>query len=346
MMDASANAMNVPNAVYADGPRLVADIGGTHARFALERGPGQWGESATLATATHATIEQAIHSFLTQAGASEVRHAVIAIALPVTGDIIHMTNHHWRFSIDELRQRLGLTTLLIVNDFAALAMSLAGLTDQERLCVQPGRALGLARASALKAVTGPGSGLGVAAVVPGGPRGSGLPLASEGGHVSYAPQDGRERHVVAHARERFGHVSAERLISGPGLSLIHFALHGLELTPAEISAAAQSGDVAARASLECMFGMFGNFAGNLALTLGCLGGLYVAGGVVPANLECFMQSAFLERFLDKGRFRDWLSAVPVWVITAERPALGGAALMLQEHIVGLQSDSRQTVDGR
>jgi len=341
MTHPGAASFSLSSPLHADGPRLVADIGGTHARFALERGHAHWGESATLATAAHSTIDQAIRTFFAQVGATEVRHAVLAIALPVTGDVIHMTNHHWHFSIDDLRQRLGLTTLLVVNDFAALAMSLSSLSTRERVCVQAGNP----RSSALMAVTGPGSGLGVAAALPGGARGSTLPLASEGGHVSYAPQDDRERHVVDHARARFGHVSAERLISGPGLSLIHQALHGLEAAPADISVAAQAGDGRARASLECMFGMFGNFAGNLALTLGCHGGLYVAGGVVPANLECFMQSAFLERFLDKGRFRDWLSAVPVWVITADRPALAGAALMLRQHIASSAAVLQQPADG-
>lgn len=320
---------------YRDGPRLVADIGGTNARFALERGPGWIEEAETLACAGYPRFQDAARAYLERHGtpAEQVRHAVIAIANPVDGDVVRMTNHCWEFSLQAARAELGLETLLAVNDFAALAMAVPHLAASE--LVQVGGA-----APALDGViglVGAGTGLGVAALVPA--HGRWTVLQSEGGHVAFSPADRREQEILAHCWQRWDHVSAERLVSGPGLALIHEALRaraGLDPAPLEPAAiverALAGADPLCVETLDSFCGMLGTVAANLAVTLCARGGIYIGGGVVPRLGEWFARSSFRARFENKGRFSNFAARIPCFVIHAPYPALGGAAAMLAEHL--------------
>jgi glucokinase len=322
---------------YNDGPRLLADIGGTNARFALETGPGTIQAPMTLACADYPRFQDALHAYLAISLANygeQVAHAVIAIANPVDGDAIRMTNHHWAFSIEAARAELQLTTLLMVNDFTALAMALPSLGPADLMQVgggvaRPGGAIGL---------VGAGTGLGVSGLV--AVDGRWTALHSEGGHVAFSPSDEREVAVLRYGWQRYEHVSAERFVSGPGIALIREAIAAsrgaqvdLSLSPADIVARALDGsDPLCREAIDCFCGMLGTVAANLAVTLGAHGGMYIGGGVVPRLGDYFAASPFRARFENKGRFSAFTAGIPTWVITAPEPALAGASNMLAAHL--------------
>lgn len=312
-------------------PRLVGDVGGTNARFAWIAGPGApIGSVATYPCTDHATLAAAIEHYLAAHGLGRPRWAAIGIATPVTGDWVRMTNHPWAFSVDGVQRELGLERLLVLNDFTALALSLPALGEGERRAIGGGAAV----AGAPLALLGPGTGLGVSGLLFGRGGQGAIAIAGEGGHVTLAAGDEREARVIELLRERFGHVSAERALSGPGLSHLHEALARLDgevrpaLSAAQITAAVDS-DAHCAAVIDLFCSLLGNVAGNLALTLGARGGLYVGGGVVPRIAGRLARSPFRERFEAKGRFRDYLAAIPTWLVMAEdSPALIGAARAL------------------
>ncbi len=314
-------------------PRLLADVGGTNARFAWQSAAGAPIENQiTLPCADYASLEAALRDYLARIERPQPEVCAIAIANPVYGDRVQMTNHHWSFSIGALRQALGFARLEVLNDFTALALALPGLAP-ESLCqvggaqAQPGTAIGL---------LGPGTGLGVSGLLPDG-RGGWVPLQGEGGHVSLAPVTPREQRVVEFLTQRYGHASAERAVSGMGLVDIHRALclaDGAsppeDWSAAQVSEAALSGrDARCEEALSMLCAFLGSVAGNLALTLGAKGGVYIGGGIVPRLGEWFLHSPFRARFEAKGRFQPYLAEIPVWVITASQsPALVGAARAL------------------
>lgn len=330
---------------HSDGPRLLADIGGTNARFALEPAPGTIQAVQTLACADHARFEDAVRFYLAGAN-TRVRHAVIAIANPVDGDAIRMTNHHWAFSIEAARRALGLETLLVVNDFTALAMSLPTLGAGDLAPVGGGAAL----AGGAIGLVGAGTGLGVSGLVPSGERW--IPLNSEGGHVAFSPLDEREVLVLRHAWQRYDHVSAERFVSGPGLVLIREALamsRGMtqdrELSPSDIVTHGLSGgDALSLEAIDCFCGMLGTVAANLAVTLGARGGIYIGGGVVPRLGAYFVASPFRPRFERKGRFSEFTARIPTWLITAPYPALQGASAILADHLAQARTTPRSSTE--
>lgn len=330
---------------HSDGPRLLADIGGTNARFALEPAPGTIQAVQTLACADHARFEDAVRFYLAGAN-TRVRHAVIAIANPVDGDAIRMTNHHWAFSIEAARRALGLETLLVVNDFTALAMSLPTLGAGDLAPVGGGAAL----AGGAIGLVGAGTGLGVSGLVPSGERW--IPLNSEGGHVAFSPLDEREVLVLRHAWQRYDHVSAERFVSGPGLVLIREALamsRGMtqdrELSPSDIVTRGLSGsDALSLEAIDCFCGMLGTVAANLAVTLGARGGIYIGGGVVPRLGAYFVASPFRPRFERKGRFSEFTARIPTWLITAPYPALQGASAILADHLAQARTTPRSSTE--
>lgn len=318
----------------AAGGRLLADIGGTNARFAWQDGPGApIVDEQTLPTAGFAGIDDAIHAYLKANGRTAPRACAIAIANPIVDDTVRMTNGPWAFSSSALRAACGFERLVLLNDFTALALALPGLAPEQLRQVggtraQPNAAVGL---------IGPGTGLGVSGLVPDG-RGGWVPLQGEGGHATLVARTPREAAVMDALGRQFGHVSAERAVSGPGLIDLHAALLAADGLPpsaaspsaAEILRAALDGsDARCAEAIELFCAFLGTMAGNLALTLGARGGVYIGGGIVPRLGEAFDRSPFRERFEAKGRFRDYLAAIPVWVIDAARsPALGGAARAL------------------
>ncbi len=313
------------------GPALIADIGGTNARFAMVGADGRLGRTRVLACADHPGLAEAARAYLElERPDPSPRHAAIAVASPVLGDRVSMTNRDWSFSIAELQTALGLDGLRVVNDFTAqaLAVPLLGAGETDRL------GGGSAVPGAPIAILGPGTGLGVSGLFV-APGGAWVPLATEGGHATLAPRDARERAVAAALAERFGHVSIERAVSGPGLRNLARAIAAVDgldhdvPEPGEITARALAGtDAVALEALSMFCALLGGAAGDLALTFGARGGVYIGGGIVRRLGDFLATSAFRARFEDKGRFRDYLSAIPTEVITVENPALRGLAAML------------------
>lgn len=307
-------------------PDLVADIGGTNARFALVDSRRQLYAERVLACADFPGLTEAVRFFLQAVGNVRPRRAALAVATPTIGDWIQLTNSHWSFSRKSLERELGVEKLVILNDFSALALSLPLLECQERRLIGGGEAV----RNASIALMGPGTGLGVSGLIWSGERW--IPLQAEGGHVTFSPVGETEWAIQRILQNQFGHVSTERLLSGPGLVNIYRALAELEgwqaapLTAENITDRALTGtcryclDV-----LEIFCGVLGTAAGNLAVTLGARGGVYIAGGIVPRLGDFFYNSSFRRRFEDKGRFSRYLAAIPAWVITAANPALRGIA---------------------
>ena len=309
---------------------LVGDIGATHARFGLVSPDATLLHSRTLADEDYPTIDGALATFFAERGQLPMpRQGAIAIASPITGDRIAMTNHPWSFSAQELKSRLAFDRLEVINDFTALALALPHLVPEHRLQIGGGAAV----AGAPIGVLGPGSGLGVSGLIPA--AAGRIALAGEGGHATMAPFTDRESSVLDRMRRHFDHVSAERILSGPGLVNLYNTLAALDGVPSRGYTAAQITDpeigtadpVCAEAtSLFCA--MLGTMAGNLALTLGARGGIYIGGGIVPRLGQRFAQSPFRARFEAKGRFSEYLAAIPTWVVIHPLPAFLGCAAVL------------------
>lgn len=313
-------------------PILVADIGGTNARFGLIDGRVVR-EVRILRCAEHPSLEAAASAYLAAVGlarpgiAGRPRRGAFAVAGPVTGDHVALTNLVWQFSIRHVRDTLGLEGLAVINDFTAVALSVPRLDAEDRRQVGDGAP----EAGGVVAVLGPGSGLGVSGLIPGA-GGRWSALSGEGGHVTMAPISDRESAVLGQLRKSFDHVSAERVLSGPGLVNLFTALSILDgrdpapLTAAQITESALAGtNPYCVEAVEMFCAMLGTVAGNLALTLGARGGVYIAGGVVPKLGPLFTHSRFRKRFLEKGRMRDFLAPVPTYVVTHELPAFLGLA---------------------
>ena len=330
-----------------DSPRLMADVGGTYARFALEIAPGEFAHTASLRCADHADFHAAVSAYLGTLPALRIEHAAVAIANPVEGDEVRMTNYHWHFSIEQMRQRLGLQTLVVVNDFTALALALPRLLPSQRR--QVGGGMPVARS--VVGLIGAGSGLGVSGLVPAGD--GWVALGTEGGHTSFSPRDERELDILRYAMAQHPHVSFERLVSGPGLELSYLALLHRAGRPAhalpapEITRRALEGsDAVCMQALETFCAMLGTAASNLAVSQGATGGVFIGGGIVPRLGLWFDRSPFRARFEDKGRFSPYLRAIPTYVITAEHATLDGAAAVLAAQLRGQQAAPGSAILGQ
>ncbi|MBL8311278.1 MAG: glucokinase [Burkholderiales bacterium] len=316
-----------------DSPRLIADIGGTFARFVVETAPGRFEHAASLLCEDHAEFFDAVAAYLASLPRLSVAHAAVAIANPVDGDEVRMVNYHWHFSIEEMRQRLGFDTLVVVNDFTALAMAVPRLKPHELRQVGSGAP----RDGSVTGVIGAGSGLGVSGLIPA--NDGWVALGAEGGHASVAPHDERELTVLRYAWRQFPHVSFERLLSGPGLELIYRALSeaagddGNALAAPEITRRGlANSDALCRETIDLFCSVLGTAAGNLAVTLGAMGGIYVGGGIVPRLGAYFDQSPFRRRFENKGRFSDYLRVIPTYVITSTDATFVGASAILDAQL--------------
>ena len=336
-IDSASHKAGLP-AAYPDGPRLLADIGATHARFALEIAAGVIQFVRVLNCIDFAGVVPLLHHYLHDHQDIKIKHAALAVANPIDGDLVRMTNRNWSFSTEAVRRELGLQTLLVVNDFTALAMSLTALSSVERMQIGSGTPV----ANSVIGLLGPGTGLGVSGLIP--TADGFVTLGSEGGHASFAPNDEREYQILRHAWQHWPHVSSERLISGPGMELIYAALYQVEgqiaqpqqLAAPEIMARglATNPDALCLATLECFCGMLGSMAGNLAVTLGAMGGIFIGGGIVPRMGDWFARSPFRQRFEAKGRFANYVMQIPTYVITSPNPAFSGVASILSEHLRG------------
>lgn len=314
---------------------LVADVGGTHARFALtELGTGgalTLIDVQKLKTADHAGPAEAIVAYLD--GRPMPEHVALAVATPITGDEVRLTNAAWAFSQEGLKTRLGVKTLCVLNDFEAIAHAMAGMTAEHLL---PLTGTPTPPENAVVTVMGPGTGLGVAILDRRDHKARVIP--TEGGHASFAPTDAVETAVLLELLKTHDHVSVETLVCGPGFGRLHRALAAVEgraveaLDDMTLWARAISGeDLQARESLRRFARLLGAAAGDAALAHGSRA-VVIAGGLVPRFTALLGQTGLVEAFRAKGRFRAYMERVPLFVCTHPDPGLDGAGLALQEHL--------------
>ena len=317
-------------------PALIADIGGTNARFALTDLASPHAEvllPRSLEAAQFASLQHAAEHYLDELGVVP-RHAALAVACPVDGEDIRLTNRAWSFTRNELRHALSLDHLLVLNDFGAVAWSVPALERDDQIVLHGDDGAPLAGPIT---VLGPGTGLGVAMLVGGDDRWR--VVETEGGHVSFAPLGDEEHALARWFGARFGRVSNERLLCGAGLSHIDAVLrdavdhadgqHHALREPADIVNMALEGhDLAARRTLARFCAVLGSVAGDAALMHGSRT-VMIAGGIVPRFVPFLRSSAFRERFLAKGRFAAYLESVNIRVITHRMPGLLGAAMALR-----------------
>jgi glucokinase len=316
---------------------LIGDIGATNARFALLR-DGVPTSIRVLPVASYASLRDAIEAYfdgMDKKTEKRPRIGAVAVAGPVTGDYLSFTNHPWSFSISGLAHDLNFDHLDVINDFVAVALAVPRIGPDVRRQVGPGEAV----PGMPVGIIGPGSGLGVSIVVPvdEGDFVRWVPLSGEGGHVTLSPITDRETALIAwlHRTGR-AHVSAETLICGKGLTTIYAGLAALDgvahsaLEPADVSTRGIAGDdpIAVEA-VEIFCALLGTVAGNLALTAGARGGVYIAGGIVPKMGEFFDHSQFRPRFVAKGRMRTFLEPIPTYVVTEAFPAFLGLAELVE-----------------
>ncbi|WP_026972565.1 glucokinase [Aliagarivorans marinus] len=310
---------------------LVADVGGTNIRLALVNlSDGNIDNIQKFLCADYPTITDVIRTYLSSQE-TQVTQACIAIACPTDKDWIEMTNHSWAFSQKQVKADLELDNLHLINDFTGIAMSIPTLGEDQKVQVKSGEV----NPDAPIAVYGPGTGLGVAHLVK--HQGEFICLPGEGGHVEFAPSDDKEMHILKFLQNRLGHVSAERLMSGPGLVNIYQGLADFyqktpeNFVPADITERGLDGSCElCRETMEVFCRVLGSFGGNLALNLSTFGGIYIAGGIIGRFMDFFKASDFIKRFEDKGRFKAFVNKVPVFVITESQPGLQGAAAYLRQ----------------
>jgi glucokinase len=317
---------------------LVGDLGGTNARFALadlSRSPPGLVAPRTLPCDQFETVEDAIEAYLGDLGRYRPKSAVIAVAGPVKGGETRLTNGAWRLSERKLASQ-GFPMARVINDFAALALGAAGLKAQDREKIGrdapdlPGETI---------AVIGAGTGFGVGALV--FDEGRPVAMTTEGGHSSFAPADDVEVELLQILTRRFGRVSIERILSGPGLQNLYGALAefygapSVAPDPAEITRQALAGeDHCCVETLDRFCAIFGSAAGDIALTLGARGGVYLAGGIAPRIIDHLQKSQFRRRFEAKGRFSAYMRQIPTSVILQPHAALAGAAEQLRRMHAG------------
>ncbi len=317
---------------------VAADIGGTHARFALAEIEGgrvvRLGEAITLNTVEHASLETAWEFFGKELGQALPRAAAIAVACPIAGEVLKLINNPWVIRPDTIGERLGVDRVTLLNDFGAVAHAVVrvGHESFSHLC---GPDLPLPEDGVIS-IVGPGSGLGTALALR--RHGRDHVVECEGGHMDYAPVDTIEDAILARLRQRFGRVSVERILSGPGLANIYEALAAIDGKAVrvgndkELWAAALSGtDSLAVAALDRFCLILGSVAGNIALAHAARA-VVIAGGLGLRIAEVLPRSGFSTRFTAKGRYERLLSAIPVKIITHPQPGLfGAAAAFAAEH---------------
>jgi glucokinase len=308
---------------------LLADIGGTHSRFALLASKGRPERVVSWDNNKYASLENAITSYLAEAD-TRPQAAVLAVAGPITGREISLTNRNWRFNLDELAGQFGFSDIHAINDFEAQAWALGQLQSGDYR--QLGQAAHAPAAHGVKVVLGPGTGLGVAALIP---LGKGwLPLPTEGGHVCFGAA-GKDEEAIFARLHVSGPVSAEMVISGSGLPGLHRAVNPgtTSVTAADIVEQALAGDHAASATIKLFIRLLGRFAGDVALTFKALGGVYIAGGVTAKLGPLFDEEIFRAAFEAHPPYNALLERLPTYLITVAHPGLiGCAALALANQI--------------
>jgi len=312
---------------------LVADIGGTNLRIAITDDSGKMSTLSVYQCDDYTSLADIVADYISVNSLSGlVINACFAIACPVEQDLIVMTNLPWQFSKRELQKTLKLNTLLFINDYTAIAHAVPYLTDQQKVKIGGGEV----QLKKPISICGPGTGLGVANIIPS--DNGWISLGGEGGHVDFAPINNFETQILQFLLTRYEHVSYEQLLSGLGIEQIYQALmhfRGETAKPysaKDISEKALSKDCdVCEQALAQFCSILGSFAGNLSLTMASFGGVYIAGGIVPRFIEYFKNSNFRSCFEAKGRFVAFNRTIPTFVITESQPGIIGASAYLRQH---------------
>jgi glucokinase len=319
-------------------PRLIADIGGTNARFAIETSSFNYEHIQVLACKDYISLSNAINSYLEATGfINLIKGAALALPSPEVGDTFFMVNSPWQsLSVKQTAIEIGLENLIFLNDFHALALAIPFIKSSNLK-----RIGGVCEPDSKKpiAILGPGTGLGMATLFK-HPSGDYFAIPAEGGRSSFPPVNEEEIELWKFVHKRFSHVSAERFISGPGLQLIYEGLNSINKrvievlpTPSQIVEAGVSGkDWLCKQTVDIFCRMFGTVASNLAVSVNSFGGVYIGGGIIPKMIDYFTRSEFRSRFEDKGRYRPYLVQIPVYVIMQDFPAFLGASYALEVYI--------------
>lgn len=319
---------------------LIADVGGTNARFALAPIKDEFHSILeeelvhirTLSAIKFPNFEEAIKDYLSSIPSvySRPKQGTIAIACPTDTDLIRMTNNNWAFSQSELQANLEFSSLTFINDFFAVACAVPYLTDKQIIQIGEGHPIDYLP----KVVTGPGTGLGLGAVIF-DTKGHPVTVQGEGGHIHFAPVDDTERYLLEFLLKKYPRVSVERLVSGQGLENIYEGLQykyyhkTITMDANDISKRALAGDdEVCVESLNYFCAIFGSFCGDAALMYGAKGGVYIGGGIIPKILDFLKTSEFRQRFIDKARLSPFVLKVPTFVIVSKQPGLLGAAAYL------------------
>jgi glucokinase len=314
---------------------LIGDIGGSNTRFALIEEGLTWNHFKTYRNEEFNSFEEIIETYLNDVKLT-VSSAAFAAAGPVRHGSLTLTNRGWSISSEGLQQLFNFQHCSFVNDFSAIALGIKALREHDVIQVGGEKPDPFAPVG----IIGPGTGLGVGGLVPG--KDGGQVMVTEGGHVTLAARSDRAAEIIACLRKKFGHVSAERAISGQGIENLYWAISELAgtknptLKAADIGKAAMEGiDPIAKEAMEWFFTMLGSEAGDLALTYGAFGGVYIAGGIVRRYQESFLKSGFREAFEAKGRMSDYVKKIPVYLIVREHVELVGLAANLRAELTGL-----------
>ena len=329
-------------------PILIGDIGGTNARFAiLVDAQGAPTEFPNIRTADFSNIDDAIQEGILDHTSIRPRSAVLAVAGPVDGDEIDLTNCDWVVRPKTLFERFGLTDIVVLNDFEAQALATAALGEEHMERIGPG----VPEAAGSRVVMGPGTGLGVAGMVHA--RNIWIPVPGEGGHVDMGPRTPRDHQIWPHLETIEGRISAEQMLCGRGLVNIYRAVvaadGGVPLfsMPAEITGAAlEASDAEAAEALDIFVTCLGRLAGDLALVFMSRGGVYLTGGIAQKIVPALKRGNFRASFEDKAPHSALLRAMPVYVITHPRAALSGlAAFARTPALFGVETDGRRWTMG-
>lgn len=310
-------------------PALVADIGGTNARFAIAEG-NKVSNEKVLPVKDFNHPRDAIQSYLKDSGV-EVRQSCLAVACPVHTNPIQLTNSHWQFFSDSLAKELNFSKLKIINDFTALSLAIPLMQDGDVIKfgsgeVIPDKPIG---------VLGPGTGLGMSGLIPSPTKNEWIPLQGEGGHISYSAQTELEIEVVRILHQEFPRVSAERILTGAGIQRLYRAMCIVNDKPAENLEPNQIAELAINhkndacvSALDIFASALGDVAGDLGLVLGAFGGVYLGGGIVSKHYKYFIKSSLRRRFENKGRFDSYMRDIPTFIIQSELSALRGCAVAI------------------
>jgi len=315
----------------ADKSLLIGDIGGTNARFAIaDAERPDFSKVKMLQCADHATADDAIRHYLEDLSGESPDIICLAVAGPVVEGTVQVTNNHWTLNAADIGAGFDTDDVRLLNDFEAVAYSIMELRAEDSETIGLPDKRPKLDGDFNIAILGPGTGLGTAGLVRRGQ--SVIPIVSEGGHIGFAPKSHVQIEILNALRSRFDRVSIERLVSGPGIENIYWALtriHGEKRTPLSaqeiFSSCGDKGDPRAAETTQIFFEILGQVAGDIALALGAEDGVYIAGGITKRYPDLLQNSGFRNAFDDKGGHRAYMERIPTLLITHDEPGLLGAA---------------------